>query len=186
MSAALALAAAACSVGTLRYVGARQRLPNGMAEPGSERLTEIAPRYILERQDIVKAIHLIEDGKFHAAARVFPSARRIPPAGPRKTEIQLLSWAAEFWAAWDRYDFQNAGKLAKESLPDKRPASIRNYTPSTGHLTAINKLAQGIPTSPRERRKDCHALVPAGRWLAAALLNAAERRYAGGRYEEVL
>jgi len=180
LSAALALAAAAHGVGSLRYIGATKRDERGMAVPGCERMSDLVPEAIWERQRLVLGVSYLEAGDFRAAGRLFPGWPRAAWAGPRAYEIQWLNWAARFWGAWDAFDYKSAHKLSGLSgMPSRKPAWASRFLPSEDQKSFLAGLAAQDLEDPVAKADRC-------RNLGADLLANAVRRLGEGQTEEVL
>jgi CRISPR-associated protein (TIGR02710 family) len=180
MSAALLLAAAVRGVRRVRYLVGQQRNASGMAEPGTEVVSDIEPSFIFIRQTLLRAEELLRAGNFRAAALLLGphQAGKGRPKHRFAQEAALLRWAARFWGAWDRFDYGTARRLL-DAMPESAPAGFQNLLPTQAHRNLVITLAEGVPIPLGERVKHCRA-------LAADLLANAERRLAEGRFEEVL
>jgi len=177
MTAALALAAINHRLGHLRYIAASQRDERGMVVAGTERVDDVEPRIIAQRQDLNQAFAFLRAGNFRAAEQLLPAD---PPEGHLKKEIRFARWAAQFWGAWDRFDYKEAKRLAsRPNLPDVPPASIEPYLPSEQQIAHLETLAGEAPPEAKDNPAYCRA-------LAADLIANAERRFREGQNEEVL
>jgi CRISPR-associated protein (TIGR02710 family) len=180
MSAGLALAAVAQGIGTLRYVGATKRDGRGMAVPGFEVPAETSAGSVLERQLLLRGVDYLRAGDFRAASRLFPGWPKIQYSGPRAVEIRWLCWLAEFWGAWDSFDYKRAKELSADSRRPKGGAGwVAEMLPSQDQLEFIAQLARSEPKEWAGKANGC-------RWLAADLLGNAGRRLKEGQTEEAL
>ena len=180
MSAALLLAAAVRGVKRVRYLASEQRNESGMAEPGSEQVSDIEPSFIFIRQTLLRGEELLRAGNFRAAEQLL--APLWPGAGRSKEgyekEAAAMIWAARFWGAWDRFDYGVAERLLGET-PSSPAAGFHGFLPSSEQKTLLAALGSPLPNPMGERVKHCRAVT-------ADLLANAERRSAEGRFEEVL
>lgn len=180
MSAALLLAAAVRGVRRVRYLVGGQRNASGLAEPGTELVSDIEPSFIFARQTLLRAADLLRTGDYHAVEQLIPMARSVKPSqgGPLAAEAATLHWAAQFWGAWDRFDHPAALRLLA-STPSQPPPALADVLPDEAQKALLRRLAGALPLAMGERVRHCRA-------LAADLLANAERRLAEGRLEEVL
>ncbi len=177
MTAALALAAMSHRLGRLRYIAAQQRDERGMVVPGTERVDDVEPRLIAQRQDLNQAYAFLRAGNFRAAGQLLAGA---PQNGYLKDEIRYALWAAEFWGAWDRFDYKTARRLAdRNNLPRQAPAAILPWLPAAAQVDCLDVLSGETPPKAKDNALYC-------RTLAADLLANAARRLAEGQNEEVL
>ena len=180
MSAALLLAAAVRGVRRVRYLFSEQRNESGIVQPGTERVSDIEPSFIFVRQTLLRAQELLRVGDFRAVERLLAplmqgKARARDASG---REAALISWAAGFWGAWDRFDYQEAQRRLAE-VPAHSSALMEEFRLRTEQRELLGLLASAVPEPMGERVKHCRALT-------ADLLANAERRLAEGRLEEVL
>lgn len=180
MSAALLLAAAVRGVRRVRYLVGGQRNASGMAEPGTELVSDIEPSFVFLRQTLLRAEDLLRAGDFQAVERLLAPLQpgRSRPKRSFEQEAALLSWAARFWGAWDRFDYAGAHRLLA-SAPAPACPSFEDLIPAGEQRSLLEGLAAPLPVVMRERVKHCRA-------LAADLLANAERRLEEARFEEVL
>ncbi|MCS7042798.1 MAG: hypothetical protein NZR01_08400 [Bryobacteraceae bacterium] len=180
MSAALLLAAAVRGVRRVRYLVGQQRNPSGMAEPGSELVSDIEPSFIFVRQTLQRAEEQLRAGNFRAAQQLLAPfmPERSRATHGYESEAALLHWAAGFWGAWDRFDHATARRLAARA-PEAASPVHEDLLPAENRRDLLNTLAAPLPLPLGERVKHCRA-------LAADLLANAERRLGEGRFEEVL
>ncbi len=176
MTAALALAAMTHRLGKLRYIAAR-RDKSGMAVPGTERVDDAEPRVIARRRDLNLAHAFLRAANFRAAEQLLTEAE---PKGHLREELRWTLWAAQFWGAWDRFDYKSARKYARrDGLPQNHPGSIEEFLPSQDQIQVLEILSGDEPPRARDNALSC-------RMLAADLLANAERRLQEGHNEEVL
>ncbi len=164
----------------VRYLVGQQRNASGMAEPGTEVVSDIEPSFIFVRQTLLRAEELLRAGNFRAAAQLLGphQAGKGRPKHRFEQEAALLRWAARFWGAWDRFDYGTAPAASRRHAR-VRSCRISESAPTQAHRNLVITLAEGVPIPLGERVKHCRA-------LAADLLANAERRLAEGRFEEVL
>lgn len=180
MSAALLLAAAVRGVKRVRYLASEQRNESGMAEPGSEQVSDIEPSFIFIRQTLLRAEELLRAGNFRAAeqllAPLWPGEGH--PKESYEKEAAALMWATRFWGAWDRFDYAAAEGLLG-NIPSPPAAAFNRYHPSAEQKKLLAALGSRLPKPMGERVRHCRALT-------ADLLANAERRFAEGHSEEAL
>ena len=179
MTAALAMAAMAHRLGCLRYITG-ERDERGMVRPGTEIVVNVAPERALQRLDVNRAVDYLRAGNYRAVEMLFPGAPKRLHEGHLREEIRFLAWAAQFWGAWDRFDYKCARILGRRhAMPCGAPAVAREFLPSDEQLRVVETLAGEAPPKARDNAGYCRA-------LAADLLANAERRLAEGQNEEVL
>jgi hypothetical protein len=175
MSAALALAAVVHGVRTLRYICSAQRDQQGMVIPGTESPSDFQTAKVTLRRDLERALHLLRAGQFAAAERLCA----VPPAGALGNDFRWAKWAAQFWGAWDRLDYNAAeGLVAAAGLP-RMPAWVKQFTPEEPSVNLLGHLKARLAREPRNCVGPC-------RDLAADLLANAGRRLTERQTEEVL
>lgn len=180
MSAGLMMAAAAHGVGRIRYITASRRDEAGTAVPGTETPKDIEIERIFRRRNVSLALELLRHGDFGAIQTLFPGAPRLRRPGYLEHEISWLAWAAAFWGAWDRFDYQEAARLAKcEGMPAEVPSLVAPWLPSGEQKELLSELAGPAPPRGSDNAGYCRA-------LAADLIANARRRLREGRHEEVL
>lgn len=180
MSAGLMMAAAAHGVGRIRYITASRRDQRGMAVPGTETPKDIEIEKVFRRRNVSLALELLRHGDFAAIQRLFPGAPKLRRPGYLEQEISWLAWAAAFWGAWDRFDYQEAARLARcEGMPTEVPSLVGEWLPSGEQKELLNELAGPAPPRSHDNAGYCRA-------LAADLIANAHRRLHEGRHEEVL
>lgn len=179
MTAALAMAAIGHRLGKLRYITGK-RDERGMVIAGSETIVDVAPERALQRLDVNRAKDYLRAGNYRAVEMLFPGAPRRLYEGHMKEEIRFLTWAAQFWGAWDRFDYKSARNLGRrEGMPRKIPPTTSGFIPSAPQIQVLNTLADNPPPRASDNAGYCRA-------LAADLIANAERRIAEGQNEEVL
>jgi hypothetical protein len=180
MSAGLMMAAAAHGVGRIRYMTASRRDERGMAVPGTEIPKDIELERVFRRRNVALAMELLRHGNFAAVETLFPGALKIRRPGYLENEIRWLAWAAAFWGAWDRFDYQEALRLARrEGMPAEVPFLLEPWLPSAEQQELLGLLAGPTPPPNKDNPGYCRA-------LAADLIANARRRLHEGRHEEVL
>lgn len=180
MSAALLMAAAAHGVGNVRYLAGGQRDERGMVVPGTEIPSDISLHWVFQRRRVTLGIDYLKQGNFAAVEALFPGAPRVAYPGYLREEIQWLGFVAQFWGAWDRFDYLSANTLAKRAgMPAQPPAFIEPFLPGTDQTELLGLLASAPPPDAEDNVRYCRA-------LAADLLANAERRLREGKNEEVL
>lgn len=180
MSAALLMAAMVHQVAIVRYIGATEREKNGMAKPGCEVPTDIHPERIFLRLKTRLAHEYLRAGNYRAVEQLFRGAPQITYPGHQKEEIQWLAWAAQFWGAWDRFDYKTTKELSQQhNLPSRRPAWVENFMPDEAQLELLEILSGKAAPEAKDNPKFCRA-------LCADILANARRRLAEGHNEEVL
>ncbi|GIU76158.1 MAG: hypothetical protein KatS3mg004_3245 [Bryobacteraceae bacterium] len=179
MTAALAMAAMAHRVGQIRYITG-ERDNRGMVRPGTEVIVDVPPQKALERQDVNLAAQYLRTGNYRAVEALFPGAPRRLYEGHLREEIRWLAWAAQFWGAWDRFDYKEAARLAQRNgMPANPPATLRDLLPAAGQQVVLQVLAGRSAPDSDDNVGYCRA-------LAADLLANAGRRLREGQNEEVL
>jgi len=180
MSAALLMAAMVHQVARVRYIGATEREKNGMAKPGCEVPTDIEPQKIFLRLKVRLARDYLRAGNYRAVESLFPGAPQVMYSGHLCEEIRWLAWAAQFWGAWDRFDYKKANTLAKrQGMPAQSPASLQDFIPGEAQLRLLDILSDTEPAKAPDNVKFCRA-------LCADILANAQRRLREGQNEEVL
>lgn len=179
MTAALAMAAMAHRVGRIRYITG-ERNGRGTVKPGTEEVVDVAPEQALRRQSVNQAREFLRAGDYRAVEGLFPGAPRQIYEGFLREEIRWLGWAAQFWGAWDRFDYKEAAKLGRrEGLPKEAPGMAEEFLPGENQLRVLGVLSGKTPPKAKDNAGYCRA-------LAADLLANAERRLREGQNEEVL
>lgn len=179
MSAAIVLAAVTHDVPNLRYVtGKRNR--NGVVIPGAEEVRDLSTRIAGTRRNLALALHHIERHQFSAAASLFPeNGARWLAAYPEscQADVEWTRWAALFWGAWDRFDYQRA-QHHLSAMPVTRSRSLSLWIPSAAQKKYLTRLAAGRAgvASPSNVVRD----------LAADLIANGERQVASGAFEDTL
>lgn len=179
MSAALTMAALSHGVRSFRYLGAEERNGAGAALASRELVKDVEPAAIFERRDIELARNLLDAGDFAAVGRIFPGGPQAKRRGPRREEIAYAVWAADFWGAWDNFDYKRAAAIG-EKAPAPAADWCNKFGPTQEHRKFLASLRKTIP----ERMKP--EMADACRDMAADLMANAERRLAQGLTEEVL
>ena len=179
MTAALAMAAMAHGVGCIRYITG-ERDERGMVRPGTEQVVDVAPEQALRRQRVNQAREYLRAGDYRAVERAFPGAPARMYEGFLREEIRWLGWAAQFWGAWDRFDYKEAAKLGRRNeLPKEAPSVAHEFLPDEAQLGVLKELSGEAPPKAKDNAAYCRA-------LAADLLANAARRLREGQNEEVL
>jgi hypothetical protein len=174
MSAALVLAALRHGVPTLRYVGGDQRDQRGMVVPGSERIHETRTARATARRRIDLARNLFEHGAFGAALALLPDPEnRFAAVGwdiAERESLRALRPLVQWFAAWDRLDYEGAIAVKIPAAADLPPAWRRHLPPAV-----VMALVTRLAAWPRDHRL-----------IAIDLLANAERRVGHGHYEDAL
>jgi len=180
MSAGLMMAAAAHSVGKIRYISAGRRDERGMAVPGTEQTKDIEIGKVFRRRHLELALELLRHGNFAAVGTLFPGAPKVRRVGYLEEEILWVAWAAAFWGAWDRFDYPEAARLARrDGMPPEAPPLAAPWLPTAEQQKLLEVLAGPAPPNNPDNAGYCRA-------LAADLIANARRRLRERRYEEVL
>ncbi len=183
MSAAAMLAGVSRGVGWLRYVdGVRQQDPRGMVQAGTERMRQVQPALATVRAQLQRALSLIANGQFAAAANLFPGWRAdalaaFPEAA--RPAAAAAAWFAAFWGDWDRFFYASAARRLAELKDLAIPTEWSSFLPSQKNQALLELLAQGLPTDFPEKARH-------SRCLAVDLLANAERRLRWGQPEDAL
>lgn len=183
MSAAATLAGVSRGVGWLRYVdGVRQQDPRGMVQAGTERMREVQPALATVRAQLQRAMSLITNGQFAAAADLFPGWRADALAAfPEATRpaAAAAAWFAAFWGDWDRFFYASAARRLAELKELTIPTEWTRFLPSQENQALLELLAQEMPTDfPGKARHT--------RYVAVDVLANAERRLRWGQPEDAL
>ncbi len=180
MSAALIMAAAAHGVENVRYLAGGKRDERGMVVPGAEIPKDISLHWVFQRRRVSLAVDYLKKGNFAAVETLFPGAPKIVRGGYLREEIQWLGWAAQFWGAWDAFDYHQAAQLAqRHGMPAQPPHFIQPFLPGNTQTELLGVLASAPPPRATDNVRYCRA-------LAADLLANAERRFHERKNEEVL
>lgn len=180
MSAALVLAAARHDVTLLRYI-AGDRDVRGMVVAGSEEIVAISPAVATAHKRIDTALQFVDRGNFAGALALLPDDEDAASAWPAGLRVGALALkpALDFYAAWDRLDYQSAAKLA---VADREPPSgWQRVWPTAAMRAWIVALAAPLP-APGEHAARAERL----RLLAADLLANGERRIRDRQFEDAV
>lgn len=176
MSAAIVLAAITSNVPMLRYVtGKRDR--DGLVITGKEEVRDLSPTIATTRRDLGLAQHLLARFQFTAVEALFPQdqkRRLLSYPGSCRPDIEWAVWAARFWGAWDRFDYQMA-KKQMDSVPSSPSSAFGVWRCPKPQAKFLARITAGN-TSRGNTARD----------LAADLLANARRRLASGAYEDTL
>ncbi|RMF53295.1 MAG: TIGR02710 family CRISPR-associated protein [Bacteroidetes bacterium] len=115
MSSALVLVAVALGLGRLNYI-AGERDREGRTMTGTERTMPIFPRRILYDQRLREFQQTFDLHQYGAAREILLPLRGEGTHEHQRT-VEVLLHLNDFYAAWDRYDFDGAVK-AKKALDD--------------------------------------------------------------------
>lgn len=179
MTAALAMTAMAHGAGRIRYITG-ERDERGTVKPGTERVMDVEPQRVLRRQNANRAADYLRGGNYRAVEALFREARGNEHENFLKEEVRWLVWAAEFWGAWDRFDYKEAARLGRRhGMPAEPPPMVREFLPSEKQLQMLKQLGGTAAPEADDNAGYCRA-------LAADLLANAERRLLEGQNEEVL
>jgi len=155
MSAALVLAAIRHGIPRLRYIGSTERDHRGTVIPGTEKIRDVMTLHATIRRRLDDAKQLICNGAFAAVVQLLPDLGGTQMASlvPKEfhDEISRLRRLAEFWSAWDRFDYKTAARCAG-ALHENDKNALKD------ELDILQSLAKG----PKQER---HADM--ARWLRA-------------------
>lgn len=179
MSAALVLAASRYDIPRLRYiVGERGKTGNVIA--GTEDVHEFPTRISSGHRLLDQALLVMKKGNFAAVLDILPDVSG-PMAGVWPDDVQKLSRfgraAAAFYAAWDRLDYAEAGKLLDGGLPECPDKGWERFVPGTDVCKHVRRLAADQP----KINKNCADWV---RVRAVDLLANGERRIRDRQFED--
>ena len=220
MSAAAVLACVSRGVEKIRYVSGK-RGPDGNIIPGTESPRDGHTSVAVFRRELDRAKTLLVSGHFEQARLNLSELAGLPPEArtPAQTEAwkralgairphressrprrELTAEEARevksglqlacFWGAWDRFYYREAAGLASR-LGDVHPFWKR-AAPLPGNIEAIHRLAQEVPSRPKEAsyvgefQKYARSLVGVHQRLAADLIQNAWRRWWSGECEDTL
>lgn len=179
MSAALVLAASRYDIPRLRYiVGQRGKTGNVIA--GTEDIHEFPTRISSGHRLLDQALLVMKKGNFAAVLDILPDVSG-PMAGVWPDDVQKLSRfgraAAAFYAAWDRLDYAEAGKLLGGGLPECPDKGWECFVPRTDVCKHVRRLAETKP----DLNEECADWV---RVRAVDLLANGERRIRDRQFED--
>jgi len=136
MSAALLLAAFRHRIARVRYVeGDRDRNNPGVVEPGTERVREIHAAVAFHHRTIDDAHLLMRQGNFAAASFL------LQPLSD-DLETKGLVRIADFYSAWDRFDYKSAAEL---DIPSEVPEPWQRCVPPEEVRRWVRELARPWP-----------------------------------------
>jgi hypothetical protein len=166
------------TVSRLRYIDG-ERDVRGMVVPGTEVVGEFRTAQVSARRRLEEAAAFFRRGNFAAVRELLPD-----PASPLAAvwPADVLARAgclrplAEFYAAWDRFDYPTAASV---SLPAAAPAEWVSLLPSVETRAWVTDLARPLPAGNADRAEHL-------RRLTAELLANGERRLREKQYEEAL
>lgn len=180
MSAALVLAAARYDVKVLRYI-AGDRDVRGMVVAGSEEIVAISPAIATAHKQLDTALQLVHRGNFAGALALVPPDDETAagwPAALGQAAVALRP-ALDFYAAWDRLDYQSATNV---DLAEAAPlADWQPVWPTPLMQDWVGGLAAPLP-APGEHATMAERL----RLLAADLLANGERRIRDRHFEDAV
>lgn len=141
---------------------------------GSEQPQVMAADFLMAERDFAAAEHAVDAYDYAAAHRLLEGLRKRlatvparPPAKWRQRLEQAVDWTGTM-ALWDAFDHRQAAQRVRKGGP-----ALRNMLEATGHLKALDALAEG--------RKD----RPGWNICADLWLNAL-RRGERGRYDDAI
>lgn len=169
MSAALVLAAAANGVASLRYVHG-QRDSRGTVMAGREEIGNFSTSRVVARERIRQAGLMLDSLHFMAA-------RALAAGAACEMEAQWLRWLAEFWGAWDRFDYVEARRLRDEMPAGEAPAGVSRWVPTAMQREYVGRLAEAMSG-------DFAARARRLRHIAADLIENGRRRVRLGQLED--
>jgi CRISPR-associated protein (TIGR02710 family) len=190
MSAAAVLAALGRGVDRIRYISGKRDPQKHTIIPGTERALDGRTTEAAFQRGLSDAKLLLREGQFVAAAELLKKIERELPAGHAgRREAQSGQEVARFWAAWDRFHYENAVALAK-------PVSAaglfwREGAPSQGQLNWLAELAKEPPrpkklSSVEDHRLLARSMANVHRRASVDLLQNAWRRWHLGNWDDAL
>jgi CRISPR-associated protein (TIGR02710 family) len=178
MSAALVLAAVRHALPRLRYICGGRRDERGMVVAGTEVVGEFRTAQVSGRRRLDEAEAFFRRGNYAAVRELLP-APGSPLAGVWPSDLlaraAFLRALAEFYAAWDRFDYAAAAGVVVPDAPPEWAA----LSPAPEVRRWLADLAQPEPSDNAGRAEY-------RRRLAADLLANGERRIRDQQYEEAL
>lgn len=114
MSAALVSSGLALEVGTVSYVMGERK--EGRVQSGTERISLISPTSVFSSKILNQFVSLFNLYQFESAIALIKDFEFHPDY---KNKAELLLHLAEFFSAWDKFNFTNAFNLLK-NLPDDK------------------------------------------------------------------
>lgn len=179
MSAALALQARRWRC-QFSYVGGARRTKGGVGvvESGSENVVHSDnPWDALGYQAVEDAVTVFNHGGYAVAADLLDAAMKKSGQQEVKRELATLKAVVDAYAAWDRFDHENAEKNFSEALKNRN------------NLKAIFAAPMDlIPRLERHRERVAHLArqkEPAKEWVEDLILNAG-RRAGERRYDDAV
>ena len=144
MSAAAVLAALSRGVDRIRYISGDRDPQKHTIIPGTERALDGRTTEAVFQRGLSEAKVLLRAGQFVAAAELLKKIERELPADhPGRRDARGGQEIARFWAAWDRFHYEDAVALARQvsvALP-----FWREGVPSQGQLNWLAELAKEPP-----------------------------------------
>lgn len=148
MSAALALAAVRHDVPRMRYVeGDRDPNRQNNVIPGTERVRTVATAIATASRRLDRARAFLENGHFAAVIGILPDPKAEsadPWPDALLPALTAVRGYAEFYSAWDRFDYSTAVTRAGE-LPKSPPDGWNKFAPSRAELDWARELANDSP-----------------------------------------
>lgn len=180
MSAALALVAR-CWRCTFAYVGGQERTKSGVGvvETGAERVVHSAnPWDALGYQAVEDAVAVFNHGGYAAAAALLDGATKRADKPEVKRELSTLKAVIDAYAAWDRFDHEEAGRRFDDALKNRND------------LAAIFPHEAPSLIARLERDRNCIEQLagqnePTPAWVEDLLRNA-RRRAAERRFDDAV
>jgi len=170
MSAALLLAAFRHRISAIRYVeGERDPANPAVIRPGSERVRDVRAHHAVYDRTLDEARLLLLRGDCAAAAHLL----RDFDAHPQAVGARRL---AEFYAAWDRFDYRAAHEIG---LDQQVPADWATALPSEATRHWVHQLAAPL-------RDDYRAKAERVRRLAVDVFRNGERRIRQRQFEDAV
>jgi len=190
MSAAAVLAALSRGVDRIRYISGDRDPQKHTIIPGTERALDGRTTEAVFQRGLSEAKVLLRAGQFVAAAELLKKIERELPADhPGRRDARGGQEIARFWAAWDRFHYEDAVALARQvsvALP-----FWREGVPSQGQLNWLAELAKE-PARPKklssveDHRSLARSMADAHRRASVDLLQNAWRRWCLGNWDDAL
>ena len=177
MSAALVLAGVGRRVPVLRYIQG-DRDSTGTVIAGTEEIREVRTEVASARQRLDLAEHLMRRGPFEAVRTLIENGGSTQSDLPESLQSRLKAYgsAAAIYAAWDRFDYEGAVRLA--AMFCERARFAQRFAPTEAMEHWITTLSQKLDKS--DHMKAAEYL----RHLACDVLASAERRVRDGHWED--
>jgi len=176
MSAALLLAAFRHRITRVRYVeGDRDPTNPGVVVPGSERIRDLHADIAFKHRAFDDGRLLFQKGDFAATASLLRNVI------PRDDTVQCVARIADFYSAWDRFDYESADSLHFNS---PMPSQWQQCIPSQRQRQWVHQLAQPLP----DQADPCYKFLMAKRlrWLIVDLLANGKRRVHQCHFEDAI